>query len=1053
MKNSIRWTIVAVVALVSSNAWALFNPDTDGRLKFWANFQTNTSTTTTDAKGGLTGVLVDYNTSGFNVFRSSGIRGISGDFNQVNDANHNGGGGAGNDCGFSFNPNGTDAFEFSDGSDAAGFVGNDQTTLAFWFNMPTIQSGTFFREELPSDTTYNWEVRAVGGKLSFLHSQNCLRFETADLLSNLGITNNTWHHAAVVFDRTNARITSVPTTSMSAKMYLDGAEVPIVVTYYNTNGATIDTWPYSSPLVVGRGERDFDGLLDDVRFYRGALSALEISLIYQNNSIPHTTALLPVPKSSNVAITTDVNWVPATGATAQTMYFGTNPASLVAKKTGNGTINKATNLELSGPFTLNTTYYWYVKSTVGGVDSDSPIWSFTAESGKVFNPGPADGAEGVNVSDVNVSWSGPATASSYDVYYSTNKALVDALDPSVKIATATTALFIPVNTSLRGQLYYWKVVSNYSGGVTVNGDTWSFTTRPYEIVFNTSTAIASYQGNTTIPPLAVVVHANGWFSLKADGNSTTQPGEQDIIGHVGSDGVVIYDFNTFSYDKRFGITVIPTYRGQDITTDVAPRPIAIHVNNGGNFYFDGKIDITGDDLLLTSNDTPRARCGGFVGPRHNSSTTTSAPDNTCWTAMAIAQPYYNRFGTTTSTSQSVYFPNATAYTIFGPGIGTTPPYKGGCGASYGGVGGNCGRGYFFGMNASAPTYGDKEVPVPFGGSGGGWGGTGAGTAGGGGIEIVAAGNVVLDTNSVINANAGDALYSPADYPGGGGSGGSVKIIGNSVTIKGAVSVKGGKGGNTGKQANECGGGGAGGRIAIFGNTINTSAALFDYRGGSKGSFNGSTISLAEDGKSGTFYTANLSSLKKASAPTPKNGDNKFYAATSTIPLKWYSGYGASTDEVYFGTSVGSMTKVGATVAASRGQHTSTVNVTVTPGVTYYFKVISDGAVTSDVWSFKVVNWQCPLAVAGVAGTAHYLAGPVWDNDSDCVVTETDFWYFAKDWRVPRISVGGSSGTQDYTLDFIHYDATVPTTDGGELVRFVNEWLECANRTNSGCTGW
>ncbi|OQA04068.1 MAG: hypothetical protein BWY69_00122 [Planctomycetes bacterium ADurb.Bin401] len=151
-----------------------------------------------------------------------------------------------------------------------------------------------------------------------------------------------------------------------------------------------------------------------------------------------------------------------------------------------------------------------------------------------------------------------------------------------------------------------------------------------------------------------------------------------------------------------------------------------------------------------------------------------------------------------------------------------------------------------------------------------------------------------------------------------------------------------------------------------------------------------------------------------------------------MPLKWYSGFNASTDEVYWGTNPASLAKVGATVTAARGQHTSTANVTVTPGKTYYFKVITDGSISSDLWSYQVVNWQCPLD----AIDSYHISGPEWDTNGDCVVNDEDFWYFAKDWRIPRVA------GDDYTLQ-----------PGDDLWRYINEWLLCDNRTNGGCAGW
>ncbi len=1042
MRNSIKWTILIITAMVYVSAQAMFAPDTDSSLKFNLNFQNNpTATTTVDAKAELTGVLTDYNTLDFDMFRANEIRGICADFNQYNDLAA--GAGDNNDCAFIVNPNYYGpVFEFGNG-DGDQYPGNDQCTFAMWFNLPNIANGTFIRQEYQYDNTTYWEIRVVGGKLNFRCSNNALRFETYETLTYYGLTNNTWHHAVVIFDRSNARETSKPTKLLSCKMFIDGYEVPIVVTYYNGDqNMQMDTYgDWASALQVGRGEREMDGLLDEIRMYSRSLSALDVSLLYQYNpSVAHTTLLQPVNNAENVRIDTDVNWVPTTGATAQSLYFGTdsNMANLTVVKSGTGTLAKATNAELGGQFPLGATYYWYVKATIGGVDVNSPMWSFTTETGAALDPSPADEEEMIEVSDVSLSWTGSATASSFDVYYSTNKSLVESKDSSVLIADNTTSTTVAVDTTLRGQTYYWMIVSNYVSG-TVDGDLWSFTTRPYEIIFNTSTAAASYQDGT-VPALGVMVHANGWYSLRADGNSTTQPLESNVIGKIATDGVVVYDFNTFMFDKRFAVTVIPVYRGQDIYNNLTTmdfRPIAIHINNGGNFYFDGKIDISGDDVATTLSYDAYSRCGGFSEQRNNSGTTGSTPDNLCWTDVSVAAPYYHKYGTTTS-AKIVYVPDSNAYRYFGPGIGANPPYKGGGGGSYGGLGGTCGRAYFYGIRSFGPTYGDKEIPVPFGGSSGGWSGTGPGAPGGGGIEITAAGNVVLDVNSVVKANGGNAAYTACDYPGGGGSGGSVKLVaGGNVATKGIINAIGGSGGNTNKQANECGGGGAGGRIAVFYGGTYTNGGVMNVRGGEKGVYSGGGASIADNGQAGTIYIVNAAAVspKKASAPTPSNGDKQFYVSGTAMPLKWYSGYGASTDEVYYSTDNVTFVKVGSTVAATRGQHTSTANITVAAGNTYYFKVVTDGAVSSDVWSFKVVDWQCPVAVASTSTADKYAAGPTYDTNFDCVLTNEDFWYFAKDWRVPRIS-----GSQNYTFE------------NQELYYFVNEWMKCINRTD-GCASW
>ncbi|MDD5011799.1 MAG: fibronectin type III domain-containing protein, partial [Phycisphaerae bacterium] len=309
----------------------------------------------------------------------------------------------------------------------------------------------------------------------------------------------------------------------------------------------------------------------------------------------------------------------------------------------------------------------------------------------------------------------------------------------------------------------------------------------------------------------------------------------------------------------------------------------------------------------------------------------------------------------------------------------------------------------------------------------------------------ATGNVVLDVNSEIRANGGDSLYAPTDYPGGGGAGGSVKIIaGGNVINRGHINVNGGKGGNSSKQANECGGGGAGGRVAIFcgGTYTEEGEGLITATGGSKGFYNIAGASIAENGQNGTILiadSANPISPKRASAPTPRNGDGLVYCPSNptSIDLKWYSGYGATDDRVWFGTSEATMVAQGtAGIAATRGQHSVSVNVN--KDATYYWQVKTDSnSIPSQVFSFSTVGWECPVAVGSSSTEMKYISGPTWDVNRDCALTAEDIWYFAKDWRVSKVS-----GTQDYTLE------------GAELHIFAAEWLECVNRTNGDCaTNW
>ena len=429
MKSGWKWMVLAVAALVSTSAWAVWDPDADTALVFNMNFETfnNSAHTTTDAKGGLVGTLVDYNNMYPNVFGETSRTGLGFDANFA--AIHDNAPGPGvasnistpNDVRLTV-PSGTGVFDLG--------LPTKKHTWAFWFNSPSITDGTIIRHASIhlSDSGYEnklWEIRIYGGVLQFYHKDNCLKMQTASTLSELGVEVNTWHHAAVVIDRSTAVETSVPTTQQSCKIYIDGLEVPIIVTSVNTLTMNINSF-YDSPLWIGAGERVFNGLLDEVRLFTGDLNSVQVSLLYQcDKTLP--IALLPIPRSSDVVIGTGLSWVPAGSTpapTGQSVYFGTDVNNMSSVATGNGSMNSVSNAQLGGLLTLNTTYYWYIRSTISGNDVNGPHWSFTTETGKAINPSPIDGAIDINDSNVHLSWTTPTTAT-YTVYASSVRSLVE----------------------------------------------------------------------------------------------------------------------------------------------------------------------------------------------------------------------------------------------------------------------------------------------------------------------------------------------------------------------------------------------------------------------------------------------------------------------------------------------------------------------------------------------------------------------------------------------------------------------------------------------------
>ncbi|MGA2323057.1 MAG: C39 family peptidase, partial [Sedimentisphaerales bacterium] len=214
---------------------------------------------------------------------------------------------------------------------------------------------------------------------------------------------------------------------------------------------------------------------------------------------------------------------------------------------------------------------------------------------------------------------------------------------------------------------------------------------PYELVFNTSGAVATH-ADQEIPAYTCMIHGDSWTTV--------------TIGFLSSDGVAVFDFPCgFNYDSRYDIIVVPDVRPEWVGI-YTPTPLAIHVT--GDFYFDGRVQIAGDDIDTNTQDLTYARSGGFPGPKHNQEPSVfvnppQPPLADYWTKYIFPENSPTRFGVYTSGSEhDIYVPTALAQSTFGPGVPVNPPYKGGGGGGAGGVGGDSGRGYWSGVFSGGP---------------------------------------------------------------------------------------------------------------------------------------------------------------------------------------------------------------------------------------------------------------------------------------------------------------------------------------------------------------
>jgi hypothetical protein len=129
--------------------------------------------------------------------------------------------------------------------------------------------------------------------------------------------------------------------------------------------------------------------------------------------------------------------------------------------------NQDANSFAPGTLALNTTYYWRIDEVNGPDTIRGNIWSFTTQSGKAFNPSPANGASGVAVNPT-LSWTAGAGAASHDVYFGTTS-------PGTFRVNQAGTTYIPPGPLANSTTYYWRI-DEVGGSGTVQGDVWNFTT-------------------------------------------------------------------------------------------------------------------------------------------------------------------------------------------------------------------------------------------------------------------------------------------------------------------------------------------------------------------------------------------------------------------------------------------------------------------------------------------------------------------------------------------------------------------------------------------------
>ncbi len=153
--------------------------------------------------------------------------------------------------------------------------------------------------------------------------------------------------------------------------------------------------------------------------------------------------------------------------------------------------------------------------TIGGVLQGTPDKMFVYD-GRILGPGPAsnptpiNGAVGVSVPGVSLSWTNPGGTTTNNVYFGTSPGSL------AQIHTGSLITSIPVSGLTYSTQYYWRV-DEIDGTGTTTGAVWTFTTTydpagvslPYSQAFPLSTFPPFWTQTSTLTPIWALASSTG----------------------------------------------------------------------------------------------------------------------------------------------------------------------------------------------------------------------------------------------------------------------------------------------------------------------------------------------------------------------------------------------------------------------------------------------------------------------------------------------------------------------------------------------------------------
>jgi len=254
----------------------------------------------------------------------------------------------------------------------------------------------------------------------------------------------------------------------TAYLYVDGVQVGTETPSGNPGGQA--RWSIGQEWDDSPSD-EYQGAVDEVRFYNVPLSASEVTALYKETRPVILKATKPDPADGGTGATMPLlGWTAGDTAIFHNVYLGASPnlteADLVAQNQPFAMYFHVAGVE------PGMTYYWRVDEVdATGAVTTGNVWSFSTLSQKASDPFPPNGAQFAPL-DATLTWTAGYGTQTHTVYFGTSLDEVANASGGTPQAAPT---YTPAGPLAKETTCYWRVDES-DGQNMYPGDVWSFST-------------------------------------------------------------------------------------------------------------------------------------------------------------------------------------------------------------------------------------------------------------------------------------------------------------------------------------------------------------------------------------------------------------------------------------------------------------------------------------------------------------------------------------------------------------------------------------------------